>query len=57
MCFLCTLDIDFTVIIVDDGELIFPGQTTAVTVCANEQLISHCLFGNTNITFHKVCYV
>ena len=30
---------DFTVVIVDDGELIFSGQTFTVTVCANAQLI------------------
>jgi hypothetical protein len=57
LCFLRTLNMDFTAIIVDDGKLIFSGQTVTVTICANEQLISHRLFGNTNITFHKFCYV
>jgi len=40
MFFLHTLEFaDFTSIIIDDGELIFSGETVEVTVCENAQLI------------------
>jgi hypothetical protein len=48
MFFLHNLDFaDFTFIIIDVGELIVCGETFAVTVCENAQLIFPlCIFRN-----------